>query len=233
MALGLPRERITLTGSIKYDPQGAEVQPAKVQKLTDILQVCGLSNRPLLLAASTHAGEERAIGEVFKGLREKHPSLGLLIVPRHFERGAQVAEELRGLGLQPLRRSALLESPSPTDVLVVDSTGELKAWQQLATLVIIGKSFLTTGGQNPAEAVMAGKPVLFGPHMENFEPLVRLLLSVGGAAQVSDMARLSEAISEFLARPELGQAQARAGKEALQRHHGAAMRTATGLLMSF
>jgi 3-deoxy-D-manno-octulosonic-acid transferase len=233
MALGLPRERITLTGSIKYDPQGADVPPAKVQKLADILQVCGMLNRPLLLAASTHAGEERAIGEVFKGLQERHPSLGLLIVPRHFERGAQVAEELRGLGLQPLRRSALPASPSAADVLVVDSTGELNAWQQLATLVIIGKSFLATGGQNPAEAVMAGKPVLLGPHMENFEPLVRLLLSAGGATQVPDLVRLSQAIGEFLARPELGQAQATAGKEALQRHHGATMRTATGLLMSF
>ena len=186
-----------------------------------------------MLAASTHAGEERALAEVYQELRGRHAALGLLVVPRHFERGAEVVEELRGLGLRPLLRSRLPAAAAETDVLVIDSTGELKAWQQLATLVVIGKSFLAEGGQNPAEAVMAGKPVFFGPHMENFEALVRLLLGVNGAMQVPDLFALTGAIERFLSDPAPGLAMAEAGRVALGRHQGATLRTATGLLASF
>ena len=233
MALGLPAERITLTGSIKYDPQGSAPPAEMVEKLAQILQRCGLEGRPLLLAASTHAGEEVALAKVFETLRIRHPSLGLLIVPRHFERGGQIVGELRGMGLSPLQRSALPEESVLTDVLVIDSTGELKAWQELATIVIVGKSFLAEGGQNPAEAVMAGKPVVFGPHMENFEPLVKLLLSAGGAVQVADFESLSIVLDGWLTNAADGHRSAEAGKMALMRHQGATNRTARGLLFSF
>ena len=79
-------------------------------------------------------------------------------------------------------------------VFVIDSTGELRDWTAHADVVIIGKSFLSTGGQNPSEAILAEKPVIFGPHMENFQPLASRLVSSGGCISASDAAELSQAI---------------------------------------
>lgn len=225
--LGVDASRITLTGSIKYDPQGSAADPAQVQALGAVLQLTGLLGRPLLLAASTHPGEEIALAKVYQALRQQHPTLGLLVVPRHYERGAEVVAELRALGLQPQQRSQLPHEPMTTDVLVIDSTGEMKAWQEHASIVVIGKSFLAQGGQNPAEAVMAGKLVVFGPHMENFEPLVKLLLEAGGALQVPDLIALNTALHLKLAEQGGGSVMAEAGRAALMKHQGATQKTAT------
>ena len=97
--------------------------------------------------------------------------------------------------------------------------------------MVVGKSFLATGGQNPAEAVMLGKPVLFGPHMENFSALVRVLLLRGGAAEVAGFEALKERVDHLLRHPQEAHAMAHAGREALRSHEGATARTATRLLM--
>lgn len=230
--LGVARERIELTGSIKYDPQGGDPQPEQVASLAQLLANVGLAGRPLILAASTHAGEEREFAKVFGELLPRFPELGLLVVPRHYERGSQVLAELQELGLSPVLRSQLHpQSPaSATNTMVIDSTGELKAWQQHATIVVIGKSFLAEGGQNPAEAVMAGKPVILGPHMENFLPLVKLLLDARGARQVRGLEELAPVLAELLSRPEQGREMAQAGRLALLRHQGATRKTAALLL---
>ena len=230
--LGVARDRITLTGSIKYDPQGAEPSPSKVEKLRLVLQRVGLAGRPLILAASTHAGEERELARVYQQLSAHHPDLGLLVVPRHYERGPQVLAELQELGLRPVLRSSMGDDGglSTTNVLIIDSTGELKAWQEHATIVVIGKSFLAEGGQNPAEAVMAGKPVLFGPHMENFLPLVKLLLEAQGAWQLPGLEDLGKALNDLLRNPGRGQQMAQRGRQALMRHQEATLKTASLLL---
>ncbi len=225
--IGALRPGIECVGSLKYDPQGAEADPALVAALRERLAQAGIAaTRPILLAASTHAGEERELGRVFIELRAALPQLALLVVPRHFERGAAVVGELREIGLAPVLRSELAaagrEAPAaPADVLVIDSTGELCAWQSLATVVVIGKSFLAEGGQNPAEAVMANKPVVFGPRMENFEPLVALLLGCGGAIQVRGLSHLAEVLRPLLADSEERSRIAAAGRAALSKHQGA------------
>lgn len=231
VALGVPRERIILAGSIKYDPHGSTANEDQVSHLQDILCACGLASRPLLLAASTHAGEECAIAAIYQELKANHHSLGLLVVPRHYERGSEVLGELQNLGLQPALRSKIDTTSSlQADVLIIDSTGELRAWQALATIVIVGKSFLAEGGQNPAEAVMAGKPVIFGPHMENFAPLVKLLLDANGARQVPNLESLLSILDDMLADPAMRNALAEAGLNALRCHDGATQRTAAYLL---
>ena len=223
--LGVDPQLITFTGSVKYDPQGSAPVATQVEQLSALLHATGLNSRPLLLAASTHPGEEKELGMVFKSLAVKHPGLGFLIVPRHYERGPSVQAELDAIGLPSLLRSTLDGTPRATDVLIVDSTGELKAWQELATVVVIGKSFLAEGGQNPAEAVMAGKPVVFGPHMENFLPLVDLLLTSQGAIQVAKLEELEPVLSNLFSNPTQCDTQANAGKAALMRHDGATLKT--------
>ena len=229
--IGVDRDHITVTGSVKYDPQGSAPDADQVREFAAILQKTGLTDRPLLLLASTHAGEEKELALIYQQLAAKHPRLGLLVVPRHFERGLAVQAELNAIGLPSLLRSQIdTHSPTATDVLIIDSTGELKAWQEHATIVIIGKSFLTAGGQNPAEAVMAGKPVVFGPHMENFIPLVQLLLQNKGAVQVPDLNSLTPVLDQLVANSDARDKLAQAGKAALMRHDGATLRTVEAVL---
>ncbi|MBL9177532.1 MAG: hypothetical protein JNM65_05675 [Verrucomicrobiaceae bacterium] len=230
--LGVDRERIHLTGSIKYDPEGAIVPAAKIDELRSVLTQTGISpSQPTLLAASTHAGEEIEFACVFQRLREKIRELALLIVPRHVERRAEIVSALNTTGLAPALRSdpaSRVDASAP--VFVIDTTGELAAWQHLSTLVVVGKSFLAEGGQNPAEAALAEKPVLFGPHMENFTPLVDLLLKKNGAQQVADFTELESACLTLLQDTEKAARMGQSGHTALQVHEGATVRTAFHLL---
>lgn len=229
---GVDAERIHLTGSIKYDPEGAVVPAAKIDELRAVLTQTGIAPaQPTLLAASTHAGEEIELARVFLRLREQVRDLALLIVPRHVERRAEISADLQSIGISPALRSvpgSCVDARAP--VFVIDTTGELAAWQHLATLVVVGKSFLAEGGQNPAEAALAQKPVLFGPHMENFTPLVDLLLKQRGAQQVADFAGLESACRTLLRDQAQAARMAQAGHDALRIHEGATMRSVECLL---
>ncbi len=226
--LGADPRGVHLTGSVKYDPQNAEVPAATLEAFKTLLSQIGIARgrQKIIIAASTHAGEERALAAIHHALAAEHGGLALLIVPRHVERCAEIERELAELGLTPLRRSTLrADSPArPFDSsrpLLIDTTGELAAWQHLSDIAIIGKSFLAEGGQNPAEAALAGKPVVFGPHMENFGPLVALLLQAGGATQVSGLKELPETLRRLLSDPALAARMGTAGQAALARHRGA------------
>lgn len=223
--IGVPADRIRVTGSIKYDLAGGRAAD-RTGEFRELLE--GLWGRPLpplLLAASTHAGEEKALGGVFLQLQTEVPEVKFLVAPRHFERRAEVAADLSALGLTVALRSALPEAPAQAEVLIIDSTGELADWQALAGAVVIGKSFLAEGGQNPAEAIAAGVPVFTGPHMENFLPLMELLTKVDGISQLPGLEALADAVRPALTHPETARAGALRGRAALEAHRGAASRT--------
>lgn len=235
-ALGVSKERLHHTGSIKFDPQGAAADEAQIAQLRTVMHQAGITAaHRIILLASTHPGEEALLAQVVQQLAAKHHDLALLIVPRHVERADSILTDLRALGIEAMRRSHLTSSfvirhsslpsqpppPSALRTLLIDTTGELRAWQCLASIVIVGKSFLATGGQNPAEAVMARNPVLFGPHMENFEALVDLLLKQGGAVQVPDVAALEKELSALLADSSKCQHLGDSGHAALRAHEGA------------
>lgn len=227
-ALGVPPAHIHHTGSIKFDPQGAEADAVQVAQLRTVMHDAGITDtHQVILLASTHKGEEVLLAQVVRQLAEKHPQLALLIVPRHVERAEAILADLRSLGIEARRRSQTAASPAPGPLptLLIDSTGELRAWQCLASIVIVGKSFLATGGQNPAEAVMAQKPVLFGPHMENFEALVDLLLKQNGALQVPDTSTLASELASLLQEGEKARRLGTAGHAALRAHEGATEKT--------
>ena len=190
--LGVDRKKIHLTGSLKFDPDGAV--PTKRPAFQNLLDAFG--NRPVVLAASTHVGEDAWIATA---IREAAPDALAVIVPRHAERRAEVTAELQAAGHPVVLRSNFTpERITPSHVLVIDSTGELRDWTAHADVVIIGKSFLETGGQNPCEAILAGKPVIFGPHMENFEPLASRLVASESCLRVSDQNSLVLAIRQAM-----------------------------------
>ncbi len=229
--IGVKREHIQHTGSIKFDPQGAEADPEQVDALWQVLQRAGITaQQRVILLASTHSGEEVLLARVMQSLSRHHHDLALLIVPRHVERTEAILAALSEIGLEAQRRSAVstaLASGLPS--LIIDTTGELRAWQCLASIVIVGKSFLAVGGQNPAEAVMAKKPVLFGPHMENFEPLVDLLLKHQGAVQVPDVTALEKELASLLTDAVRCQRLGESGHAALRAHEGATDKTLAAL----
>ncbi len=229
--LGLDAEKIECTGSIKFDRVGDHEPRDQVSQFRAFLDGIGCDeDRPVMLAASTHAGEELELAKVFLKLKSAIPALFFIIVPRHVERIAEIENDLMSLGVSSIRRSACNQGTLAVDALLVDTTGELRAWQYLATVVIVGKSFLVNGGQNPAEAVMAGKPVLFGPHMENFAALVRILLSKQGAIQVQNFEELEAKLLDLFKQPSEASRLAKSGREALQAHEGATQRTVSMLL---
>lgn len=222
--LGVAPEKIRHTGSIKFDP-GSGVHPARRPEFQTILDALGTS-RPTVMAASTHIGEEAWIAEA---IRATGNNVLPVIVPRHAERRAEVKADLEKAGFVVSLRSAFLPPADPAGAcLVIDSTGELRDWTAHADIVIIGKSFLSTGGQNPAEAILARKPLIVGPHMENFEPLMSHVIAAGGALQVSDQTGLTAAIRTALD-PALRERLTTAAAGVLAVHEGATARVVSWL----
>jgi 3-deoxy-D-manno-octulosonic-acid transferase len=219
--LGVEPRRIHNTGSLKFDPGGG-TRPARRPEFQQMLGAFG-NHRPVILAASTHGGEDAWIASA---IRRAVPDALPVIVPRHAERRAEVKGELERAGFEVVMRSQFHDPAATGDrrhVFLIDSTGELRDWTAHADVVIIGKSFLATGGQNPAEAILANKPVIFGPHMENFEPLATRLTEARGCIRALDETQLTAAIITALD-PKAADSMTRNAARLLARHDGATQR---------
>lgn len=222
--LGVDPARIRHVGSIKFDPVET---PPRTNTPAKVLQQLGIPpDAPVLFGGSTHAGEEEILAETFLHLRRAFPSLVLIIAPRHVERAPEIRGALEQLGLCVVQRSEAARPSSRVDCLLLDSTGELRDWYVAATVAFIGKSLTSNGGQNPVEAIIARKPVIFGPHMENFAVLAKSLVGECGAVQISDRETLGNAAATLLRDP-AARAQAVANAQrVIGAHRGATERTA-------
>jgi len=180
-------------GNLKF---AAPALPADEAALTALLDELG--GRPRWLAASTHAGEEAVAARVHQALGI--PNFVTLIVPRHPDRGAEIAAELEAIGLKPTRRS--LGQPVG-DIHIADTMGELGLFYRAASLVFVGKSLIGEGGQNPLEPARLGASVLFGPHMGNFADIAHRMQEAGAAIQVATEGDLVAALNQRLAEPAL------------------------------
>jgi len=224
-SLGVDRSRLEVTGSIKFD----EGTPRPPRDFRPALRALGVGDdAPILLGGSTFEGEEAILGGVFSELRKSHPDLFLILVPRHFERSAGVTAQLEKLGLRVARRTQPGGGGRP-DVLVVDTTGELRDWYACATVVFIGKSLTARGGQNPAEPVAAGVPVVMGPNMQNFATLAGQFLRHEWALEAADAGSLRLAVDRLLSDAGLRARMAANAAACLEVHRGATLRTVAAL----
>jgi 3-deoxy-D-manno-octulosonic-acid transferase len=225
-ALGVPRGRIHVTGSIKFDPRVQPESQAVATSLRDVLPAVS-SDSLVLFGGSTHRGEEKILAGIFLRLRQQFPALRLFIAPRHVERLQEIRSDL---GAFPLRVSLASESlqrrGADADCLLLDTTGELQSWYGIATVVFVGKSLTAHGGQNPVEPILSGKPVVFGPHMENFATLAKRLVSNNGAIQVADSESLMSAVAELLRDGDARERLVQNARAALSEHQGATARAA-------
>jgi len=206
-SIGVREKAAVLTGNVKFDPSGS-VLPEKRSEFSAMLEQ--FPKRPVAMAISTFPGEEEYLDDVFRELGYQS-----VIVPRHAERRTEVAEALDG---DVILRSQF-QQPLGSESFVIDSTGELRDWTAHADVVVIGKSFFEEGGQNPSEAILAEVPVICGPNMSNFEPLVTELKEAGGICMVSSREELVSTLRKI----PMGQVQR--ARVVLEKHNGAMCRT--------
>jgi 3-deoxy-D-manno-octulosonic-acid transferase len=198
LALGAAPDRVWVTGNTKFDALVLDGGAGREEALRVEM---GLdARRPVFMAGSTHEGEEELLLAVYGRLRARHPGLQLVLAPRYVERAGRIMALAVEAGL-PVRLRSGGAAAGHADVTVLDTIGELAAAYRLATLVFVGGSFVTRGGQNVLEPAAQGKPVLFGPHMENFKDSVQVLQGRGGL-QVSTTEQLLKVADELLSRPD-------------------------------
>ncbi|MBF0107705.1 MAG: 3-deoxy-D-manno-octulosonic acid transferase [Magnetococcales bacterium] len=221
-SIGAPRPRIRVSGNIKYDQA---LIPPSAEALAELERRLGpTTTDPCLLAASTHPGEEEIILKVYRRLLERHPTLRLIIVPRHPERAEQVGQLIHdhGLTVQTLSQA---DGSWAGHVLLVDRVGWLTRLYRLARLVYVGGSLIPHGGQNMLEAAAWSLPTAFGPHTFNFKDVSRLLLEARGAFQVKDAEDLHAIFSRWLEEPETHETMGRAARRVVEANAGALRRT--------
>ncbi len=200
LALGARPETVKTLGTAKYDlPPPAADAAADAEFVLRTVSVS--DNALILLGGSTWPGEEAVLCEIYKALREKYPELFLVLVPRHAERRDDVVRTLEQQGLSCVLRSRLSQNAEKSDVLVVDTTGELMSFYAVADVVFIGKSLCEHGGQNPIEPALFGKPIVVGPNMENFPSVMDDFLLKGALSQIQDVQALEKTIEKLLADP--------------------------------
>lgn len=217
--IGVKEEIIKVTGSIKFDVLG-DTPTAPRRDFRELLNTMA-GDRPIVLAASTHAGEEALIASAIR-----EAGAFPLIVPRHAERRPDVVKDLEQAGFTPvLRTSETLPSPIPANICyVADTTGELRDWTAQADVAIIGKSFLARGGQNPVEAIAARVPIIMGPDMTNFADLVKLLNAENSVWQC-EKEELSATLQRVLTDRQEATARCERAYQALSTHSGATQRS--------
>ena len=203
--LGCRPETIRVVGNLKFD--AAKLDERRILDVEYLLSQLGVSKTAkVLVGGSTHAGEEAILAEVYLRLRKRYPDLFLIVVPRHFERGKEAGADVAAKGVRFIYRKDITPKtqlgPGEVDCLLVNTTGELKFFYEYATAIFVGKSLAAEGGQNPIEPAVLGKPILFGPNMQNFESIARAFVEQQGALQVTDAAELEEAFSLILSNPE-------------------------------
>jgi 3-deoxy-D-manno-octulosonic-acid transferase len=231
--LGCRPERVHSVGSLKF-----EATRTGEQRALDVPRLLRQAGMPagarVLLAGSTHEGEEAIMAAAFRRLRARHPDLYLVIVPRHFERARQVGAQLQKAGLKYVYRSevsfAATPEPGSSDCLLVNSTGELRQFYPHATVVFVGKSLAGRGGQNPIEPAEAGRAIVFGPHMQNFPDIAARLVEAEAAIQVEDEKGLEATFDRLFADESLRSRLGANASKVVETNRGALGRTVEMLL---
>ncbi len=226
--LGALPDQVIVTGNLKFDGRAPEFGSFGVK----IRNILAAENRsPVFVAGSTMRGEEPLVLEAWQRIHARHPRAVMILAPRHPGRFDEVAELLQTQQLSTVRRTNLPENEdeicrrlSQTEILLLDTIGELAEMVGVADVVFVGGSLVPTGGHNVVEPAFWGKPILFGPHMNNFRDVASLFLAAGGALQVADAGGLADAVLRLLDHPADARRMGERAKGVIQQQSGAATR---------
>ena len=226
--LGVPAHKVQTVGNTNIDRALSQAeQPMPPHPMASLLAA-----RQVLVAGSTHEGEEAILLSVYQRLRAQHPGLCLVLAPRHLERVETVARHVQACHLSAIRRSRYSDesaSDSRPDVIILDTLGELVAFYRLCTVAFVGGSLVPIGGHNILEPAMFAKPLLFGPHLHHFPELADLLRNAAGAMQVRDETDLCTQVARLLANPAEAAAIGQRALQVLDSNRGALQHTCEAL----
>ena len=232
-AVGCQPGAVQVVGNLKFD--AAKFTERSTLDVRGLLCQIGVPDDALILVAgSTHDGEEILLADMARRLREKFPKLFLILVPRHFERTKDIGQKLKARGVKFMLRSEIYSRtqlpPNALDCLLVNTTGELKFFYGTAAVAFIGKSLTAFGGQNPIEPGAQGKAIVFGPNMQNFSDITRAFLAKNAAVQVKSPEELERVIGDLLGDAPHRAALGRAALDVVTENLGAVERTVEMIL---
>ena len=228
-SIGAARDSVIISGNAKYDCLLQQVDDDQRLKLAGRFNLTG--NEPVFVAGSTRGSEQQIVLDVYEKIRRAFPDTLLIIAPRHIEHAREVESLAREKGLSCQYRTDL-DKPGNTrtaSVVILDTIGELQTIYSIATVVFCGGSLVPLGGQNILEAAVWGKPVLYGPSMEDFQDAKEMLDKTGGGIQVADGPDLAEKIDYFFRHPDEVRRVGRLARQAAVSHKGAARKHADAI----
>lgn len=224
--LGETPAPVQVSGTMKFDQVPEAAATGRRGWLEDFF---GVDSLHVLTAGSTHPGEEEVILDTFAALREEFPGLRVVLVPRHHERTQEVESLLRSRDFAYTRLTDTEQSgggAGPTDILLVNTTGQLTEFYAASDIVFVGKSLAgNTGGHNIIEPAIFGKPVLHGPGMENFRTVTHLFRAAHGTVEVEDGNALTQAVAELLRSPDKAEKLGRRARAVVDQQRGATAKT--------
>lgn len=220
--LGLTPSRLVVGGNIKFDTAAtaATHQTHEMKQLT-ILKRALFGERKIVLAASTHPGEETMILDAWQYIHPRHPDVLLLLAPRHPERSEEVSKLIIKYGWTVSRRSDAKKAVGDQSIFLLDTLGELKHFYSMASLAFVGGSLVKHGGHNVLEPISLGVPVLTGPYMHNFMAIKKQLLAVNALVEVDSVATLAQAMELLLVDKQKVSQLRLAAKQVLEQNRGA------------
>jgi len=229
IALGLPPEKLVVTGDLKLDCESTWFTPER----SALLQEAGWPDGRWIVAGSTHAGEECILLDIFCKLKPKYPDLKLLVAPRNKYDFASVRAQMEKRNLSVACRSSPSTADREKDIFLLDSFGELSQFYSIAEIALIGNSWQPRhrgGGHNLLEPAAKGKPVLFGPQMHNYAWLANIFIHHGGGRLIPDERAMYDTLDHLLANPEEGRRMGKLACDFVRANCGATERTLEALL---
>ncbi|SDF72303.1 3-deoxy-D-manno-octulosonic acid transferase [Sporolituus thermophilus] len=224
IGLGADPHKVVVTGNTKYDQTYTAVSPDEQAQLFVRLGLAG--RRPVVVAGSTHKGEEEEVLTAFAKVRSVFPEAALVVAPRDIARADEIAGLAKERGFTARRRTALAQATEAGhDLVILDTIGELGRIYSIADLVFVGGSLVAKGGHNILEPAAHGKPVLVGPHMFNFKEIYALLSDRGACQTVQDGAELGDAMVRILQDKEVRATMSAGALAVVEENRGAAGRT--------
>ena len=229
--IGAERQRVAVTGSLKFDSLELPGTAPGDRGRNRVLRYFRIApDRPVIIAASTRKGEEAAVLEAFQRIRATMTKALLIIAPRKPPQFDEVERLARRAGWNVARRSELRVDAEPGhDVVILDTVGELAQLYQVATVVFVGGSLVDTGGHNILEPAVFGKPIVFGPHMQNFAEIARTFLDNGAAIQVRTGRELGPVLLDLLGDPVRRASLGAAARALVEANRGARIKSLTAI----
>jgi len=221
--IGASRERVVITGNLKFDRPALHVAEEEMGIVRNTL---GLQEKqPVFVAGSTHGGEEEIILQAFRQLKRIEPSLVLILAPRHLERLDEIIKTLDRDNFLWVRKSQMPREGFKGEVILLDTMGELERIYSIGDVIFVGRSLVPGGGQNILEPAAFGKPVLFGPHMENFREIARIMKAEGGGIEIRNQKELFDQAQRLLTDRSYYTRVSRAAFRAIEKNQGAIQKT--------